>query len=89
MSDSILTAFWIAGPDPRGPIGYGVTAFSITDAFEIVERAGYHLPGDKSSLRVHRDVKPAELDQGHVCGNMGPIVVRGLWYPFIGIGTGA
>jgi hypothetical protein len=89
MSDSALTAFWIEGPDPSGPLGYGVTAFSITDAFEIIARAGYCLPDDKSALRVQRDIKPADLDQRHVRENMGPIVVRGLWYPFIGIGVGA
>jgi len=88
MSDSALTAFWIEGPDPRGPLGYGVTAFSITDALEIVQRAGYRLPDDKTALRIRRDVKPRDLDQQHVCANMGPIVVRGLWYPFIGIGVG-
>lgn len=89
MSDSALTAFWIEGPDPRGPLGYGVTAFSITDAFEIVKRAGYHLPDDTSTLRIRTGIKPADLDQRHVRVNMGPIVVRGLWYPFIGIGVGA
>lgn len=88
MSDSVLTAFWIEGPDLKEPLGYGVTAFSITDAFEIVERAGYRLPVDKSTLRIRKDIKPADLDQRHVYVNMGPIVVRGLWYPFIGIGVG-
>lgn len=89
MSDSALTAFWIDGPDPKGPLGYGVTAFSISDAFEIIQRAGYSLPDDKSSLRIQTNVKPAELEQRHVRENMGPIVIRGLWYPFIGIGVGS
>jgi hypothetical protein len=88
MSGSVLTAFWIDGPDPRGALGYGVTAFSIADAFEIIQRAGYRLPEDKSTLRILSNVKPADLDQHHVRENMGPIVVRGLWYPFIGIGIG-
>jgi hypothetical protein len=88
MSESSLTAFWIEGPNPRGPLGYGVTAFSITDAFEIVARAGYQLPNDKSTLRVQEDVKPADLDR-YVREHMGPIVVRGLWYPFIEVGFGA
>jgi hypothetical protein len=88
MSDSTLTAFWIDGPEPRGAIGYGVTAFSVTDAFEIVERAGYHLPDDKSTLCVRVDVKPADIGQDHVRRHMEPIVVRGLWYPFIRIGVG-
>jgi hypothetical protein len=89
MSDSTLTAFWIEGPDPRGPLGYGVTAFSITDAFEIVARAGYRLPDDKGTLRVRADINPAELEHRFVREHMGPIVVRGLWYPFRDVGLGA
>ena len=63
MSDLTLTAFWIDGTDPRGALGYGVTAFSVADAFEIVERAGYHLPDDKTTLRIRSGIKPAEIEQ--------------------------
>jgi hypothetical protein len=89
MSSSTLTAFWIEGPDPRGPLGYGVTAFSLTDAFEIVVRAGYQLPDDKSTLRVRAEITPLELEHPYVREHMGPIVVRGLWYPFRVVGVGA
>jgi hypothetical protein len=88
MSDSMLTAFWIAGPDPKGPLGYGVTAFSLTDALEIVRRAGYQLPTDTSTLRVREGIKPIDIEHHHVREHMGPIVVRGLWYPFIDVGVG-
>jgi len=27
------------------------------------------------------------LDQPHVVANMGPIVVRGMWYPFVAVGV--
>ncbi len=89
MSDSSLIAFWIEGPDPRGPLGYGVTAFSPTDALEIVRRAGYRLPDDTSSLRIRADIKPADIEHRFVREHMGPIVVRGLWYPFTDVGVGA
>jgi len=89
MSRCTLTAFWIEGADPSGPLGYGVTAFALTDAFEIVERAGYQLPNDKSTLRVQTDIKPADLKHGYVREHMGPIVARGLWYPFRSVGLGA
>ena len=89
MAESALTAFWIEGPDPRGPLGYGVTAFSITDAFEIVSRAGYRLPKDKSTLRVQANIKPEDLEHRFVREHMGPMVVRGLWYPFMDVGFGA
>jgi hypothetical protein len=88
-ADRTLMAFWIEGPDPKGPLGYGVTAFSIVDAFDIVERAGYRLPQDKSSLRVRVDIKPADIEHTYVREHMGPIVVRGLWYPFTDVGVGA
>jgi len=89
MSDSSLIAFWIEGPDPRGPLGYGVTAFSSTDALEIVHRAGYRLPDDTSTLRVRAGIKPQEIEHQFVLERMGPIVVRGLWYPFTEVGLGA
>lgn len=78
-----LTAFWIEPPD--GP-GYGVTAFSLQDALEILRSFGFELPDDLSSLRVTPGVRFEDLDPGHVVPNMGPIVVRGLWYPFVQIG---
>ena len=87
ITDFKLTAFWIKGPAPRGPHGYGVTALSIADAYEIVQRAGYQLPDDKNKLQVQADVGPADLDR-HVRNHMGPIAVRGLWYPFIDVGHG-
>ena len=89
MSESTLTAFWIEGPDPRGPLGYGITAFSLTDAFEIVARAGYRLPDDKSTLHIRADIKLADIEHRFVRDHIGPIVVRGLWYPFIDVGVGA
>jgi len=88
MSDSALTAFWIEGPDPRGPLGYGVTAFSLADALEIVRRAGYQLPTDPSTLRVREGIRPADIEHRHVREHMGPSVIRGLWYPFIDVGVG-
>jgi hypothetical protein len=89
MTESTLTAFWIVGRDPAGPLGFGVTAFSITDALEIVRRAGYRLPDDTSTLQVRSNVKPADIEYPHVCRHMGPIVGRGVWYPFVDVGLGA
>lgn len=88
MTDSALTAFWIEGPDPGGPLGYGVTGFSRTDAFEIVRRAGFQLPVDASTLKVREGVRPEDIEHSYVREHMGPIVVRGLWYPFIDVGVG-
>jgi hypothetical protein len=42
-----------------------------------------HVP-DGSSVVAH--VRYENLDPFHVIPNMGPIVVRGIWYPFIELG---
>jgi hypothetical protein len=87
MSDSLLTAFWIEGPDSRGPIGFGVTAFSIEDAWKIIEDAGYTLPKEKNTI-IYRTVKSVdEVPYRFVRERNGPIVVRGLWSPFSRVGV--
>ena len=87
MSNSPLTPFWIVPPSKQGPFGFGVTAFSFADALRIIEEAGYDLPDDRSTLRINAGIRTADLDQYHVVPNMGPIVVRGLWYPFTRVGV--
>lgn len=82
-----LIPFWIKPPDPRGPLGFGVTAFSLEDAFSIIRNAGYSLPEDVSLLEIKENVRVADLDHRHVVLNMGPIVVRGMWYPFTKVGV--
>jgi hypothetical protein len=88
MPRSLLTAFWIVPPSPHGPLGFGVTAWSLDDAIEIIRALGYesYLPADLRELTVQEGVTVRELDQPHVVANMGPIVVRGMWYPFVAVG---
>lgn len=83
-----LTAFWINSPFPHGPLGFGVTAWSVDDALGIIRALGYgqYLPDDLAGVHVAEGVTVAELDQPHVIGKMGPIVVRGMWYPFLTVG---
>jgi hypothetical protein len=81
-----LTTFWIVPPDRHGPLGYGVTAFSLADAFEIIQSFGYELPDDHSTLRITTGIRVADLEDSYVINHMGPIVVRGLWYPFTRVG---
>jgi hypothetical protein len=87
MKESLLIPFWIVPPDKHGPLGFGVTAFSLNDAFQIIKGAGYDLPEDKNALLVKEGIRIADLDHSHVVKNMGPIVVRGLWYPFVKLGV--
>ena len=88
MAELLLTAFWIVPPSPHGPLGFGITARSLTDALRILRALGYerYLPDDLRTLRVTEGVTVAELDRLHVIANMGPIVIRGMWYPFVAVG---
>ena len=87
MAESPLTSFWIEGPSEKGPLGYGVTGFSIEDAYALVEAAGYSLPNEKKTLRYRTvrsiDDVPVRFAREH----SGPVILRGLWYPFTRIGV--
>jgi hypothetical protein len=87
MHESRLRSFWIVPPEPHGPLGFGVTAFSLDDVFQILRDVGYRLPEDTAELRIVEDVLMSDLDDLHVVRNMGPIVVRGIWYPFSRVGV--
>jgi hypothetical protein len=91
VAASLLTAYWIRTPFRRAPLGFGVTARSFDDAVKIMRALGYgcYLPEDLSLLDVREGVTFAELDQLNVVPNMGPIVVRGMWYPFVAVGMPA
>lgn len=83
MATPSLTAYWIIPPGRWGPLGIGVTAHSGDDALRIIRKAGDgdYLPDDRNQLRIHEDIKYAEIDEPYVREHMGPIVGRGLWYP--------
>ena len=83
-----LTAYWIKSPLPHAPLGFGVTARSLDDGFAIIRALDYgrYLPDDLAGLQVTEGISVADLDQLHVVANMGPIVVRGMWYPFVAVG---
>jgi hypothetical protein len=89
MAKSLLTAFWIVPPSRHGPLGFGVTAHSLDDALQIIRAFDFdrYLPQDLDTLAVREGVTIADLDQPHVVANMGPIVVRGMWYPFVAVGV--
>src|SRR5262245_13459527 len=89
MAQSLLTTFWIVPASPHGSLGFGVTAWSLDDALRIIRALGYgrYLPEDLSTLAIQEGVTVADLDQPHVVAHMGPIVVRGMWYPFVAVGV--
>jgi hypothetical protein len=87
MAEALLTSFWIKTPYLTGPLGFGVTAYSLDDAVSIIRGWGFKLPDDLKLLTIREGITVADLDQPHVVSNMGPIVIRGLWYPFAGLGV--
>ncbi len=91
MATSEMTAFWIESPLSHAPLGFGVTARSLSDALQIIRALGYgrYLPNDLDALKVTKGITVAQLDQPYVVAHMGPIVVRGLWYPFVTVGVPA
>ncbi len=88
MNSGLLTAYWIESPNRGGPLGFGVTAHSIDDALGIIRFFGYtnYLPADLASLKIIEGVRYHDLEANHIRPNMGPIVVRGMWYPFVRLG---
>jgi len=90
VNDSILTAFWISFPEnPHFPLGLGVTAYGLDDAYKLLEDRGYDYHRQAETVAIHENVKVADLDYSHIVQNMGPIIVRGVWYPCQNIGWGA
>ena len=88
MKENLLTAYWIVPPGRNGPLGFGVTAYDVDDALGIIRSLGYgaRLPADLGDLHIIEGIKYADLEKKHVRTNMGPIVVRGMWYPFLRVG---
>lgn len=88
MLDTGLTVYWIEPISSCGPLGIGVTAWTIDDALRIARAFGYGtwLPDDSTDVRFTADVRVPTLDP-FVLGHMGPVVVRGLWYPFRSVGV--
>jgi hypothetical protein len=78
-----LRRFWF--PATAG-FGVGVTAESEADARRLAEEAAArYLPRGAQLLSAVPDVDVQTLDPGHVLPNMGPVVVRGVWYPRLNI----
>jgi hypothetical protein len=88
MNEEPLTAFWIVPPGRRAPLGFGVTAYDLDDALAILRTSGYgdFLSPDRGALKITQGVRYADLEEHNVRKHMGPIVVRGLWYPFFRLG---
>jgi hypothetical protein len=76
---SMLIAFWFK--TNRG-LGYGVTAASQAEAEELLREYGCP-PSGVEVTEVIRNIQHKDLEQNHVVPNAGPMVVRGVWYPWL------
>lgn len=89
MGDGTLTAFWVSFPgDSTFPIGLGVTTWSQTDAFRLLEGQGYDFHLRAREVAVRENVTIDEIDPGHIRPNIGPMIVRGVWNRCLNIGFG-
>ena len=83
-----LTPFWIEfdySPEQQPPVGtrfgVGVTAIDRRDALRLVAHRVFGdgpLPPVKE---IRENVDVSSLDEGHVLRNIGPLHVRGVWFP--------
>ena len=86
-----LETFWIEySQDENFVLGIGVTAFSQDDAFFLFKEHGidYWLDGARET-KITSGVRIGDLDQRNVIPNIGPLQLRGVWYPCMNIGFGA
>jgi hypothetical protein len=86
-----LECFWISFPrDPNLVLGIGVTAFSEEDAFNIIKERGLdEWYRDASEIRVRAGIRIEDLDPTNIVPNIGPMQLRGVWYPALNVGYGA
>ena len=90
MSVPMLTSYWVTFPeDPHLPRGYGVTAWSLDDAYSLLAECGYDSVRRARRVAVQEGVTPHDVDARHVAPNSGPHVIRGVWFPAMNIGFGA
>ena len=69
-------------------LGIGVTAASDDEARALAMDAQRRTAPDATLLEPIVDVDVRTLDAGHVQPNIGPVVVRGVWFPNENLGWG-
>lgn len=79
-NNPLLKTYWIESPRSNIP-GFGVTAFSREDAFQLLDACGHSLSIDDPQISVTEGIRIEDLDQEHIVPNIGSLVFRGVWYP--------
>jgi hypothetical protein len=60
---------------------YGVSGYSLEDAISLLREAGFEIDPTDSSVNVRENVRLTEFEERHIGPNMGPMQLRGVWYP--------
>ena len=67
---------------------YGVSAFSLEDAIGLLRASGYALDPRDPAVSIREHVVLDEYEQRHIGPSMGPMQLRGVWYPRHNLGDG-
>ena len=67
---------------------YGVSAYSLDDAVALLGASGYSLDPHDPAVSVRDNVVLDEFEQRHIGPSMGPMQLRGVWYPQHNLGDG-
>ena len=60
---------------------YGVSAYSLDDAQTLLGHHGHDVDLSDPAVTVREHVILSEDEQRHIGANMGPMQLRGVWYP--------
>ena len=85
--DKLLTKYWFEfdTADSLLRYGIGITAYSYEDAINIMQA---ELFKNQSMLAIKtyiEDFDVRTLDANHILPNIGPVNIRGIWYPLISL----
>jgi hypothetical protein len=65
--------------------GYGVTAFSQSDAEDLLSSVGNVTGKHRKVVEIIPNIDVRTLDQNRVIPNMGPPNIRGIWFPCLNL----
>lgn len=80
IKNPLLKTFWIECSG-SAVAGFGVTAFSREDAFDLLNTLGHSFKPDDPQVCITEGIRIEDLDQEHIVPNVGPLAFRGVWYP--------
>ena len=77
----LLVPFLFTVNHPGRADWYGVSAYSLEDAVLLLLDAGFQIDPSDRSVTVRENVRLTEFEERHIGPNMGPMQLRGVWYP--------